>query len=100
MAGSRSDWLSKVTPQGSILGLFIFNMLINDLLLKLQSVYDIYNYANDNTGGLSGKSAEEVCLTLKNLTQNMLPWVTEKFMEANPSKFRFTSFSITYTILR
>ena len=34
-------------------------MFINDLVLKLQTVYDIYNYADANTGGVSGKSAQE-----------------------------------------
>ncbi len=64
-------------------------MFINNLVLKLQNVYDIYNYANDNTGGVSGKSAEEVCLKLKNVAPDMLPWFTKKFMEANQSKFKF-----------
>ena len=94
VAGSRSDWrvLSKGTLQGSILGPFIFNRFTNDLVLKLQNVYDIYNYADDNTGGVSGKSAQEVCLKLRNLAQDMLPWFTENFMEANPSKFKFMFF--------
>ena len=57
-------------------------------------MYDIYNYADDNTGGVSGKSAEEVCLKLRNLdmAQDMLPWFTENFMEGNPSKFKFMFF--------
>ncbi len=48
-------------------------MFIKDLVLKLQNVYDIYNYSDDNNGGVSGKSGEEVCLKLKNLAQDMLP---------------------------
>ncbi len=57
-------------------------------------MYDIYNYADDNTGGVSGKSAEEVCLKLRNLdmAQDMLPRFTENFMEVNPSKFKFMFF--------
>ncbi len=35
-------------------------MFITDLALKLQNVYHIYNYADDNTGGMSNKSGEEV----------------------------------------
>ena len=31
---------------------------------------------------MSGKSAEEVSVKLKNLTQDMPPWFTETFMEA------------------
>ncbi len=58
-------------------------------------MYDIYNYADDNTGGVSGKSAQEVCLKLRDLAQDMLPWFTENFMQANPStgKFKFMVFS-------
>ncbi len=37
-------------------------------------ISDIYNYANDNTGVVSWKSTEEVCLKLNNLTQDMLAW--------------------------
>ncbi len=33
-------------------------MFINDLMLKLQNVYDIYNYAGDNAGGVSGSVLE------------------------------------------
>ncbi len=101
MAGSRSDWLvlSKGTPQGSILGPFIFNMLINDLVLKLQNVYDIYNYADDNIGGVSWKSAQAVCLKLSNLAQDMLRWFTENFTEASLNVWFLVRLA-TYTILR
>ncbi len=63
-------------------------MFINDLVLKLQNVYDIYNYTGDNTGGVSGISAQEVWLKLRNSAQDMLLWFTENFMETNPSKFK------------
>ncbi len=41
-------------------------------MLKLQNVY-IYNYAHDNTGCVSEKSAEVVRSKLKNLTQDKPP---------------------------
>ncbi len=75
VAGSRNDcWslLSNGILQDAILGPFIFNIFINCFVLNLQSVNDISNYADDNTGGVSANSTEEVWLKLKNYTQDML----------------------------
>ncbi len=58
----------------------------------------LHDYADDNTGGVSRKSAEDVCLKLSNLIntgQGMLPWFTEKVIQANPTKFKFVVFSKT-----
>ena len=80
MFANRSDWcaLSKGTPQVSILGPYLFNTFIN---------------ADDNKDGMSGKSGDEVCLNLKNLRHDILPCLTENFVEVNPSKFKFMVFS-------
>ncbi len=56
------------------------------LMLKFVNVYVIYNYADDNTSGVSTKSAGAVCLKRKNSAQNLLPWFTQNFMAVNPSK--------------
>ncbi len=56
-------------------------------------MYDIYNYAVNNTSGVSGKSVRESVFEDEELnTKDMLPWFTENFMKANPSKFKLTGF--------
>ncbi len=70
----------------------MFNIHFNDLVLKVQNVYDGYYVADPNTSGVSKKSGEEVCLNTTNLTQDMLPWFTENWIEARPSKFKFMFF--------
>ncbi len=74
-------------------------MFIHDLVLKL---HDIYYYADDITGGVSGKSAEEVCLKLKNLAQDMLPSFTEILWRQIHLSLNlwFLVRLATYTILR
>ncbi len=58
----------------------------------------IYNYTDDNTGYVSGKSAKEVCLKLKNVAQDILLRFTENFMEENPSQFKFMVRLATYIL--
>ncbi len=50
----KSEWvtISKAAPQGSIFGPFIFNLFQNNLVSKLKSNCDVYNYADDHTVGV------------------------------------------------
>ncbi len=94
--GKRSAWkgLLKGAPQGSILGPFIFNVFLNDLLHQMGCLEncDLYNYADDNTAGVCGKTPEEVCSRLEIVVASLLHWFDLNFMQANPSKFQFMMF--------
>ena len=46
-------------PQGSILGLLLFNIFLNDIFLSLQK-YGLANYADDSTLYASDKSVSNI----------------------------------------
>ena len=50
-------------PQGSILGLILFNIFINDLLLWLSTA--LHNFADDNTISVFSKDLQELIKKLK-----------------------------------
>ena len=82
-----SSWqeiLSGV-PQGSILEPLLFNIDICDLFFIIE-VFDIANYADENTPYLSGKNVEEVLNGLENVSSNLFQWFTENELKGHASK--------------
>ena len=67
MGVTRSQWsqVMKGTPQGSILGSYVFNIFQNDLMYLLNSLSDIYNYADDNTVGCMSTSFQQLKINLQ-----------------------------------
>ena len=65
-------------PQGSVLGLILFNFYINDLILFIKEA-TLCNYADDNTSNLIGVLEEEAGVALN--------WLEQNQMIANQGKF-------------
>ena len=73
-------------PQGSILGLLLFNIFICDLFLFIP-YFDITNYADDNTPYLANNNIVDVLNNLK-LQANILDkWFKDNYMKANLGKY-------------
>ena len=87
----KSDWMqiTKGCPQGSLFGPLAFNIFSNDLLLLAQDLCDTYNYADDNSFGISGKNVIEVIYKLKEISSLLLDWFDSNYLQANPKKFQF-----------
>ena len=89
LGNSRSDWaeLLKGVPQGSILGLLIFNIFLNDIFYFVSNS-DLYNYADDNCISVSHKDISVLSAQLENEAQVMAKWFADNSMKANADKFQ------------
>jgi hypothetical protein len=90
--GITSDWatLTKGVPQGSVVGPQCFNVYINDLLLLLAE-HDIvpYNYADDTSFSVTGRTPDEVVQKIKNAMTLLVRWFEDNLMKVNIDKFQF-----------
>ncbi len=86
----KSAWLTvKGAPQGSVIGPFLFNVFVKDLVKYLEDQCDVYNYADDNTAGTSVDTIDSLCRSLQRTAGVMLSWFDLNYMKANPEKFQF-----------
>ena len=73
-------------PQGSMLGLLLFNIFLNDLLLiNLRLI--VCNFADDNTLYYSGETTENVLKNLQSDLKIVLKWFRNNQMMAKSGKF-------------
>ena len=75
-------------PQGSILGLLLFNIFLCDLFLIMENI-NIASYADDNTPYTTGNLIEEVIQKLENTAKTFFQWFSDNRMKANPNKCHF-----------
>ena len=85
IGNTKSDWkeISKGCPQGSLFGPLAYNIFSNDLLMLIEELSDVYNYADDNSIGFSGKNTEEVISKLRIVANVMVTWFNDNFLQAN-----------------
>ena len=76
-------------PQGSTLGLLLFNIFICDMSYFLED-FDIASYADDSPLYCVGKSAEFVVNNLEQLSTILFEWLNNNYMEVNTSKIHLS----------
>ena len=74
-------------PQGSMLGPFLFNIFVNNLLLWISNS-ELLNFADDNTISAAENTIEELISTLEKESQAAIDWFVSNEMIVNPDKFR------------
>ena len=91
IGNTRSEWLciKRGIPQGSLMGPVLFNIFVNDLIMKLENVTCIYNYADDNTLSFSHSDVNVIKHELENACKISVEWFQKNNMKANPEKFQF-----------
>lgn len=90
-----SEWQSvdRGVPQGSVLGPLLFNIFKNDIFYLMTDKCTIYNYADDNTLGISKRHVVELEENLSAASEMAIEWFNQNRMRANAAKFQVAFFT-------
>ena len=82
---SKERQVKPGVPQGSLLGVLLFNIYLNDIFDSIDA--DLFNFADDNNLSSVGHTMDEAKALLINETETALNWIEANEIIANPEKF-------------
>ena len=95
MNDTYSSWPEIILgiPQGSILGLLLFNIFLCNFF-QFFSDLDIAKYADDNNPHPTNITLNKVLHDLEKMSDTLFKWFTDNLLKANPEKSHlFTNFA-------
>jgi hypothetical protein len=90
-----SNWkaVKSGIPQGSVLGLLLFNIYINDFLGLVDNSSNVIMYANDTTILISNNCYEELNRNFNYVLYNILKWFQANQLVLNMEKTKIVKFT-------
>ena len=79
----------RLTPQRSVLGSILFNLLNDIYFVNSRPTAELYNYDYNNTICASSVNVAAVKIFLCTEATRNISWFKNNLMEANPNKFEF-----------
>ena len=89
---SRDVTLRAGTPQGSVLSPTLFNIFVNDIPLRQNSMLDAGTFADDTTLWASAAKKKTAIDSLQISIRQLEPWLAKWRIKVNPKKTQFICF--------
>ena len=84
----KSKIIKRGVPQGAIIGLLLFNVIINDIFMFIEKS-EIGKFADDNAIYDCGKDLSNILENLKHGMKILLKWFVINSLQANSGEFQF-----------